>query len=256
MFISSLHFLFLSHLLVFFSLPLQSLAQSGGADGGSAAVSVADAAAMATSTATTPSAFHACLSSLNVVCALNYIQSGFDFTAPDSAGGTALITALSHRSLHPCAVLMLNAKSAHMPISTFVNVRRPSDGYTALFAIVTATPDDGKDNMLLRAVVKKGADPSAALPASKGDREGWTPMHFAARDGDLKGLKLMLEYGGDPNATAKDGTTIADAVDVGHQGSWIKRKVVAMLNEAIDSMEEAEEKAKIHALENALGGEL
>ena len=48
------------------------------------------------------------------------------------------------------------------------------------------------------------------------DVNGWTPMHFSCKWGDIKSLKVILQYGGDPFIKDKNGRTpfeIADRED-------------------------------------------
>lgn len=60
---------------------------------------------------------------------------------------------------------------------------------------------DSADLAMLRAELETGADPNA--PSLK----GWTPLHKAVWRGDAKAVMLLLEFGADAAAQAKDGKT-------------------------------------------------
>ena len=71
-------------------------------------------------------------------------------------------------------------------------------------------------------------------------------MHFAAMLGNGDHLKIMLDFGGDPYSTTEDGRTIMDVLDLGDPElvtTHFKNKVMNMLNDAIDDLDEQGESA-------------
>jgi ankyrin repeat protein len=71
-----------------------------------------------------------------------------------------------------------------------------------------------------RLVVGCGVNPNIK------DKDGNTPLHYAAREGRLKVVELLLEHGADPNIQDKDGWTPL------HYAAWKRRlKVVELLLE-------------------------
>jgi ankyrin repeat protein len=53
--------------------------------------------------------------------------------------------------------------------------------------------------------LEAGADPDARQSG------GWTPLHAAAQNADLAGVRLLLASGADAAATSDDGTTVLES---------------------------------------------
>eukprot|EP00520_Triparma_pacifica_P019185 CAMPEP_0118664136 /NCGR_PEP_ID=MMETSP0785-20121206/17831_1 /TAXON_ID=91992 /ORGANISM="Bolidomonas pacifica, Strain CCMP 1866" /LENGTH=329 /DNA_ID=CAMNT_0006557981 /DNA_START=131 /DNA_END=1118 /DNA_ORIENTATION=+ len=161
-------------------------------------------------------------------------SESIDIGMQDDFGQTPLIASVGSNLIQITATI-LNMKPKSMSMAQLVNIAKPS-GHTALFYAVQQ-----EDPVVLKVLLKKGADPNLALaPTEKS--AGWTAMHFAVFFGKRDYLKLMLQYGGDPYATTKDGLTIVDVCDVAGQLPGFKRKVIQMINERLDELDEEDER--------------
>ena len=59
-----------------------------------------------------------------------------------------------------------------------------------------------KDGSVLRLLLEHGADINAQ------DKDGWTPLYIASKEGALEVVRLLLEHGADVEAKDKDGKTL------------------------------------------------
>lgn len=174
-----------------------------------------------------------CLNNQNA-CALSILKDPeFDMVITDPWDNTPLMSAITSGMAQALA-LLLNAKSPSMPIRDYINMAKPTGHNAVIYAASI------KDVVILKSLLKRGGDPNSRLSGEKG---GWTAMHFAASLGSNFGghLKMMLEYGGDPYAVTADGRSILEVCDP-TPVSW-RHKVVDILNDAIDAMDEAESAA-------------
>ncbi|GMH99303.1 hypothetical protein TrVE_jg11766 [Triparma verrucosa] len=157
-----------------------------------------------------------------------------DIGMVDSTGQTPLMAAIAVQMVQVYAMI-LNSQPRNMSPAAYVNIAK-STGHTALFYAVNQP-----DPALVKALLKKGAEPNARLVNG-----GWTAMHFAAMLGNGDHLKIMLDFGGDPYSTTEDGRTIMDVLDLGDPElvtTHFKNKVMNMLNDAIDDLDEQGESA-------------
>jgi ankyrin repeat protein len=75
---------------------------------------------------------------------------------------------------------------------------RDEDGRTPLMHAIL---DDKADLALIKLLITRGADVNAA------DREQWTPLHFAARDGKSAVVQALLDAGASIDAPNNFGNT-------------------------------------------------
>jgi hypothetical protein len=177
-------------------------------------------------------------------CAYAIIQDpAFDMVMIDQWGHTPLMAAINS-GMFQAVALLLNSKPRSMPMSNYINMAKPS-GHNALFYAVFQ-----QDSAILKTLLKRGADPNAKLTDS-----GWTAMHFAAMNGYFykSHLKMLLQYGGDPYSESHEGESILDAVEDSPAKSW-RNKVIDMLNDAIDVLDEQDALEDARALEGIGGG--
>jgi ankyrin repeat protein len=89
-----------------------------------------------------------------------------------------------------------------------VNYSRLS-GHTALFFATVM-----KDASITKALLTKGADPNQELnERSQTEFIGWTPLHFACMNHNVKQVSRLIEFGADPNHVALDGKLPIDRAD-------------------------------------------
>jgi len=184
-----------------------------------------------------------CLNTRNNRCALSIIKDpAFDMSIVDAWHNTPLMSAISSGMFQVVAVLLNSRPLADTPLTAYLDSAKPSGHRAIIYAVQHA------DLSILKSLLKRGADPNVALAPEIG---GWTPMHFAASLGpQYKGhLKLLLEYGGDPYAVNAASESILDVSDK-YPTSW-RPKVVALLNDAIDVLDEREEEEEEEAAAEA-----
>ena len=121
--------------------------------------------------------------------------------ARDVYGATPLMLAVSYKMTQLSASL-LNAWGGPRVL---VDAAKPT-GHNALFYAVAKKPADAS---IVKALLKRGADPNAALLTP--DAAGYTPLHFACRFGEVKTAELLLDFGADPMALSAGGETVLDA---------------------------------------------
>jgi ankyrin repeat protein len=121
----------------------------------------------------------------NPAVILNLLQRGFDPNTVDPNGQTGLFIALREPSLKTAEVLVDWPK-------TDVNALN-SKGESAL--MLAALKDH---QALAEKLIKKGADVN---------KTGWTPLHYAASNGHLAIISLLLEQNAYIDAESPNGTT-------------------------------------------------
>jgi ankyrin repeat protein len=120
------------------------------------------------------------------------LDLGVDIDAPDSYGCTALNAAAiwGHTDI---VNLLLDRGADVLPYDSI--------GRSALTS-GTATLDPATLERLLKATVLAGGSISA--PSSD---ESWTPLHHSALNGDIAGMKLLINSGADVSALGDNGVT-------------------------------------------------
>ena len=115
----------------------------------------------------------------------NLLQRGFDANTIDPAGQTGLIIALREESFKAAEVLVNWPK-------TNVNTLNSKDESALMLAAL-------KDHQeLAEKLIKKGADVN---------KTGWAPLHYAATNGHLALISLLLENNAYIDAESPNGTT-------------------------------------------------
>ncbi len=163
------------------------------------------------------------------------IEAGADIEQSDADGTTPLLTAIINATVaSKPGVTTEHVETAHYLIERGANVNAQDwYGQTPLFAAVdlrnVEVPGPVRDNgidreaafELIRTLLEHGADPNArvteVLPVKRWitrlgnlswvDVTGQTPFFRAAYSGDVSTMKLLLEYGADPNIATFNGTT-------------------------------------------------
>jgi ankyrin repeat protein len=144
------------------------------------------------------------------------LQAGAYPNAAVETGETALMTASRGGSLGAVEALLTRGAD--------VNAKEPSRGQTALmWAVAQQHP------AIVRALIEHGADIHARshvrhVYVNRGGRSngeieqgGFTPLLFAARQGDINSAELLLAAGANVNETAPDGTSaLVVAAHSGH----------------------------------------
>jgi len=150
------------------------------------------------------------------------LKAGADVNAVSNEGETALMTAA--RTGNVDAVKVLLARGAD------VNAKESWHGETALMWAVSE-----KHPAVTRELIAKGADVNARSTANQWERqntaeprEKWlplgslTPLEFAARDGCIECIPVLLEAGAAINAADQDGITpLLSAIINGHYDSAV-----------------------------------
>jgi uncharacterized protein len=113
------------------------------------------------------------------------LDKGFDVNTLDAKGQSALYVALREKSNATVEVL-LKAPGLHVDVANGVG----------------ETP-------LMMAALRGRADVMARLIAmgAKVNRDGWSPLHYAASGGDVGAINLLLAQGALLNARAPNGNT-------------------------------------------------
>lgn len=117
------------------------------------------------------------------------LKAGANPNLPAGTGETPLMSCAGTGSAE--AVGKLIASGAD------VNSAEPALKQTALMWAVSERHAD-----VVRLLIEKGADVNAAT------RHGFTPLHFAAREGDLESARLLLAAGVDVNVQSKPDPTL------------------------------------------------
>jgi uncharacterized protein len=145
------------------------------------------------------------------------LNAGADANAVSTEGETALMTA--SRTGNVAAIKVLLARGAD------VNAKENWHGETALMWAVSE-----KHAAAARELIAKGADVNARSNVNKWERQnsaeprekwlplgGLTPLEFAARDGCVDCIPVLVEAGADINAADQDGITpLLSAIINGH----------------------------------------
>ena len=163
------------------------------------------------------------------------VEAGADIEQSDADGTTPLLTAIINATTasKPGASTQ-HIETAHYLIEQGANVNATDwYGQTPLFAAIdlrnVEVPGPVRDNGidreaafgLIRTLLERGADPNTrikeVLPVKRWitrlgnlswvDVTGQTPFFRAAYSGDVSTMKLLLEYGADPNIATFNGTT-------------------------------------------------
>ena len=67
-----------------------------------------------------------------------------------------------------------------------------------------------------------GADPDARQSG------GWTPLHAAARNGDLASVAMLLEAGADPSATNDEGAAVLEMAHASGDAATVEAIAAAL----------------------------
>jgi ankyrin repeat protein len=116
---------------------------------------------------------------------LNLLQRGFDPNTVDPNGQTGLLIALREPSLKAAEVLVDWPK-------TNVNTLNSKDESALMLAALKGHQE------LAEKLIKKGADVN---------KTGWAPLHYAATNGHLALISLLLENNAYIDAESPNGTT-------------------------------------------------
>ncbi len=125
-------------------------------------------------------------------------------TAGLGAGGSS-VPASSGRPRIPPRRFSLPAFPGRLALLAIV-------GVLIMTAALTGGPDEESVSELVGAIERGKPDQVAALlakgaSAAAADRQGWTPLHFAARGTSAAIVRLLLQHGADPEARDRFGTT-------------------------------------------------
>ena len=164
----------------------------------------------------------------DVASILDMVDHHAGVNAVDRAGNSALMAAVqSGARMQMVVATLLNAWRPKVD----VGFTKPS-GHSVLFYAVTQ--DDSKGTAILKALLKRGADPNDHL--RQPDMLGWTPLHFACKFMNTKHAALLLEYGADPLAETSAGLSVLDAAK--DASFSVRKKLANLLNEALAAMED------------------
>ena len=113
------------------------------------------------------------------------LRRGFDPNAPDPKGLSGLYLALRDQALNTAAVLIAWPK-------TNVEIRTPQDESPLMMVSLKGHLE------LARKLIERGADVN---------KTGWTPLHYAATNGHLAVIELLLEQHAYIDAESPNGST-------------------------------------------------
>lgn len=169
---------------------------------------------------------------------MEMVDNSAGVNAVDTAGNSALMSAVQ------------KGEKGQMVVATLLNAWRPKcsvgfakpSGHTALFYAVTQDDTKGGTH-ILKALLTRGADPRVQL--QQPDMLGWTPLHFACKFSHVKHAQLLLDYGADPLAETAEGASV---LDVATEAPFsVRKKLAAMLNDALERLEAEEDEVAIGA---------
>ena len=96
------------------------------------------------------------------------------------------------------------------------NYALPTTGHTALFMLLPSIFSSSSSSMslsMMKALLKKGADPNALLIYPPED-EGTTPLHFTVSEHHIQASGVLLEFGANPLVTrVRDGLMPLDLLE-------------------------------------------
>lgn len=124
----------------------------------------------------------------NIEIVKKFLENGFNVNTQNQGGQTLLMLAGFNGHTDMCGYLI--KKGIHIET-------RDSDGRTAL--MYTST---GPFAQTIEFLLKKGADANAV-----DTKEHWTPLMFAAAEGQYEVVKLLLDAGADTTIKDVDGDT-------------------------------------------------
>jgi len=157
--------------------------------------------------------------------------------AVDKYGNSALMASVqAGKRMQMAVATLLNSWKPKCD----VDFKKPS-GHTALFYAVTH--DDAEGTTIVKALLSRGADPNVEL--LQPEVAGWTPLHFACKFKNVKYVALLLEYGANPLAETAAGLSVLDAAKDAPYS--VRKKLAALLNEALERMEAEEDGSAIGA---------
>lgn len=113
------------------------------------------------------------------------LARGFDPNTVDASGTAGLLLAVKSGSLNVAVVL------ANWP-QTKVEVRNATDESPLMLAALNG------ETALCQLLIRKGADVN---------KPGWAPLHYAATNGHLEAMNLLLEENAYIDAASPNGTT-------------------------------------------------
>lgn len=170
------------------------------------------------------------LNTNNLTVVMQKVEDGVGINAVDEWGSTPLMVAV--RSMN--SILFSGLLNA-LP-KCDVNKAMPA-GHTALFFTVSSSSSSSLASSFLRALIRKGANPSPSLQSP--EEAGTTPLHFAALNADYTLAKTLLVEGkADPLAEREgDGKTPFDLLDTSALSSSEAKRFVDLFVRAVESWE-------------------
>jgi ankyrin repeat protein len=129
-----------------------------------------------------------------------FLAAGFDASTKDDRGRTGLWIAVEQK----------NADSVRALLSGGVKPDAKNAPPMAYGQTIVAAAVASSDAGIVRALVEAGAD------AKKGNDYGMTPLHEAARQGQLEATGLLLKAGADPNSAPSGAPVLHGPVTENH----------------------------------------
>ncbi len=112
------------------------------------------------------------------------------------------------------------AEAARLLLAHAAEVDARGRGWMTGTALNSAA--SGRHTEVVRLLLDAGGDPDAR------QAHGWTPLHAAARNGDLATLALLLAAGADPAAVNDDGTSVAELAAASEEPAVIEAVAAAL----------------------------
>ena len=133
------------------------------------------------------------------------VAAGADLSAQDDSDSTPLEVAISNRKIETALVLL----EADAPMSFGCHKGLPVNSVLHLASARPPERDSILSDLLDRSDKLRHTDQLHAL-----DVGGYTPLHVAARNGDVAGVKSLIQYGANPNKISKRRNQLFDVETV------------------------------------------